>query len=104
VCKGKGRIISGARRWKRRKYQPNENADNGSALDRGGRASEYECDTTRYEANDDSGERTCPGLIDSDACCQPDEICGELRYVAQGRYGFLWSALAGCLRHIFLYG
>jgi hypothetical protein len=53
VCEGKGHIISGARRWKR-KYQPNEKADNGSALDGG-------------------GERTCPGLIDRDPCRQPDK-------------------------------
>ena len=104
MCEGKGHIISGARRWKG-KYQPNEKADNGSAPDGGGGSTpEYECETTRHEANDDSGERTCPGLIDRDPCCQPDELCGVLRYVALAWRVFLWSPIAGFLRHIFLYG
>jgi hypothetical protein len=71
VCKGN--IISGPRRGKG-KYQPNEKANNGNALDGGdGSTPEHECETTRHEANDDGGERTCPGLIDRDPCCQPDE-------------------------------
>jgi hypothetical protein len=60
VCKGKGHIISGASCWKR-KYQPNEKADNGSALDGGGGSTpDYECETTRHEANDDGGNGPVP--------------------------------------------
>jgi hypothetical protein len=62
-------------------------------------------DCQRHAASGDGNKRraehTGATVVGPKASIERHELCGVLRYVALARRVFLWSPIAGFLRHIF---